>query len=231
MTTIESFKHGEHGGRVVSPSVKTQSPPPDLLAEVAADNLRADRQAMLQHAENPVVTFNREAAEMEGFNQYVEPYLESDWVERQTPEGQAPLYFTIKSFHWQIRNTVDGAASGHRHEYLLKVACMPWLPISGQTAAQRMASHEKRTGIFAVPQNLVNTPARESFPIAFFALSKFLKNHKPVSDFSIDPLLEISAPDVGHEDEERPIVPPPPTVADLIVGLTAALKANKPATA
>jgi hypothetical protein len=218
--TTETRIIGEHVFKHVPTG---NSPPRELTAEVEAENAKIDREALTTPFENPISVAQRDIDEARKFEENVEPYIKTIWIERNTPPNTEKLKFEMQYFFRGIRPNVLGEATT-RSEFLIRCAAIPfheYLP-----EPPRVSTHAGRKRVWEVPVN--TKPVRESFPLAFFTLSEFLKTHKPEPDRDIEILEILSAPDVGHENEKRPEPEHVPTMPELMQLMANALK-PKPA--
>lgn len=207
------------------PTSKPQ-PPPQMLAEIAAENTAYERErhrivcAIKEHNDTQMMA--------QHFQEFCEPFIGSDWVENFTPAGQKPLHYRIVAFHWRIRPSLgDNPASTNRDQYLLVATVEPWHEVAISSAQERIArntSGNAERAMWQTPAASLLQPVRDVLgPTEFKVLSKFLANFHPLAGFDVSPLEQLSAPDIGHEDESRPIPPAKPTLDDVIAKLAAAL--------
>jgi hypothetical protein len=197
------------------------------VAEVREENLKAEREALTTPFENPITVAQRDMAEASQFEALVSPFEGSIWIEKNPPPNTEKLKFEMKNYFRGLRPNILGEAT-RRDEFLIRVAAIPfheYLP-----EPPRVSTHAGRKRVWEVPVN--TKPIRETFPLAFFTLSEFLKAHQPERTMDISVLETLAAPDVGFEHEARIEQPKPATVEESIGKLVAALTAaaQKPAT-
>ena len=201
-------------------------PPPELQREVDEENLKAEREALTTPFENPITVAQRDMDEAAQFEALVSPFEGSIWIEKNPPENMEKLKFEMKNFFRGIRANIMGEAT-RRDEFLIRVAAIPFHEY--QPEPPRVSTHAGRKRVWEVPVN--TKPTRETFPLAFFTLSEFLKMYKPERTMDISVLETIGAPDVGFEHEARVEQPRPMSVEESISRLVTALTgAQKPAT-
>jgi hypothetical protein len=221
---IETPTHRIVGNHVFIKHTEKGTPPPELVAEVAAENLKAEREALLTPMESPIATAQRDLDEARRFEENIEPFVGSVWVEKNPPPNGETVKFEINNFFRGIRPNVMGEAT-KRDEFLIRVAVTPF--IATEPEKPRIETRGGRKRIF---EAVAATPTIEKFPLAFFTLSEFLQKHQPEKEFDITVLEVLAEPDAGHEHEKWIEQPKPPTVEESIARLVSALTAaQKPA--
>jgi hypothetical protein len=124
--------------------------------------------------ENPIALENRNLKETAEGELLVEPFNKTIWLEKNPPANGETIKFEINNFFKAVRPNVVGQASA-RNEFLYRVAVIPFIetPPPPVPLVQTRGQRTRVTG--AMPQK----PIVERFPLAFFTLSEFLKNHRP----------------------------------------------------
>jgi hypothetical protein len=183
-----------------------------LAKQVDAENERA---ALLTNHPGAVESFNAREAREQQQKDDLSMFVDLDWEEKTTPDGQKKMLCTTKNFFFCARNFADGAAprDGVREDFLLRVCYEPWIETQDLSQAERF----RKTGA-------LGKPVKERFPLALMTLSLFIQKFRPVNDCDISPLQELCKVDEGHEDVPPPMPPKLPTLADLITALTDTLK-------
>jgi hypothetical protein len=210
--TFIKHSDGEHGG-----------PPPELLRERDEENEKSERESLLTKMESPLVVAQHNLDEAREFEQHVEGFVNSVWLEKNPPANSETIKFKIVNFFKGVRVNVLAEAS-RRDEFLLRISVIPFTESPPEKVQVEVRGQRKHI-VGGVPSKSVI----QQYPLAFFHLADFLESHRPEDGRDVEVLEILAEPDQGHTAEQRIEPAKQPTIQDLISGLTAALTANKPA--
>jgi hypothetical protein len=179
-------------------SPSAHQPPPELLREVQRENV-----VRASGIENPITTWNESNLELEALKATVDSFSDVILKPKTVKEGETILFKKLVNVHFKGRESI-AIPNGLRSD-CVAVACVePFYRLAGYA-----------------------TETRETFISEFLPLIELLDGYEAENGQSLAPLLELCEQDRGKTREVRVDPPKPPTIQDLISGLTDALKANQ----